>query len=133
MTGIAIRILGIDPGLRLTGWGLIEACGSRLSFLACGSIETEPKDMLAGRLADRRQGGECARRGRDDIADAADVDNEAVLLQAVDEAAQLADHAAPRLVEARCWAWQIATASASAASGVKAFAAGRSRFTIIAT
>ena len=51
MTGTVIRILGVDPGLRLTGWGVIEAHGSRLSFRACGSIETEPKDMLAGRLA----------------------------------------------------------------------------------
>ncbi|MBV9289679.1 MAG: crossover junction endodeoxyribonuclease RuvC, partial [Hyphomicrobiales bacterium] len=51
MTGTVIRILGVDPGLRLTGWGLIEACGSRLSFRACGSIETHPKDTLAGRLA----------------------------------------------------------------------------------
>ena len=51
MTGSVIRILGVDPGLRLTGWGLIEACGSRLSFLACGSIGTEPQDALAGRLA----------------------------------------------------------------------------------
>ncbi|MBV9286609.1 MAG: crossover junction endodeoxyribonuclease RuvC [Hyphomicrobiales bacterium] len=51
MTGTVIRILGVDPGLRLTGWGLIEACGSRLSFRACGSIETPPKDTLAARLA----------------------------------------------------------------------------------
>ena len=51
MTGPVIRILGVDPGLRTTGWGLIEADGARLSFLACGSIETGPKDALAGRLA----------------------------------------------------------------------------------
>ena len=51
MTGRVIRILGVDPGLRLTGWGLIEADGSRLSFHACGSIETGPRDALAGRLA----------------------------------------------------------------------------------
>ena len=33
MTIGAIRILGVDPGLRATGWGVIEAAGSRLSFI----------------------------------------------------------------------------------------------------
>jgi crossover junction endodeoxyribonuclease RuvC len=47
----AIRILGIDPGLRKTGWGLIEASGSRLSFVACGSIQTDAATSLADRLA----------------------------------------------------------------------------------
>jgi crossover junction endodeoxyribonuclease RuvC len=47
----AIRILGVDPGLRNTGWGLIEAAGSRLSFLACGSIRTDAQASLAERLA----------------------------------------------------------------------------------
>jgi len=51
MTGRVIRILGVDPGLRLTGWGLIEADGSRLSFLACGSITTRSAQALAFRLA----------------------------------------------------------------------------------
>ena len=46
-----IRILGVDPGLRSTGWGMIEAAGSRLSFLACGSIETNSATPLAERLA----------------------------------------------------------------------------------
>jgi crossover junction endodeoxyribonuclease RuvC len=51
MTIAAIRILGVDPGLRLTGWGLIEAAGSRLSFVACGSIRTDASTSLAERLA----------------------------------------------------------------------------------
>ena len=46
-----IRILGIDPGLRNTGWGLIEAAGSRVSFVACGSIHTDAATSLAERLA----------------------------------------------------------------------------------
>jgi crossover junction endodeoxyribonuclease RuvC len=46
----AIRILGIDPGLRRTGWGLIAAEGNRLAFLACGSIATDDKATLAARL-----------------------------------------------------------------------------------
>ena len=40
MTPRPIRILGIDPGLSATGWGVIEAAGSRLAFRACGSIST---------------------------------------------------------------------------------------------
>ena len=47
----AIRILGVDPGLRQTGWGLIGSSGSRLSFVACGSIRTETGPELAERLA----------------------------------------------------------------------------------
>ena len=51
MTIGAIRILGVDPGLRTTGWGVIEAAGSRLSFIGCGSIETDAAASLAERLA----------------------------------------------------------------------------------
>src|ERR1700722_9926679 len=47
----AIRILGIDPGLRNTGWGLIEVTGSRLALVGCGSIQTEAATGTAGRLA----------------------------------------------------------------------------------
>lgn len=46
----AIRILGIDPGLRRTGWGLVETLGNRLTFVACGSVETSERDTLAARL-----------------------------------------------------------------------------------
>ena len=46
-----IRILGIDPGLRRTGWGLIVVEGNRLGFVACGSVETDGKAPLALRLA----------------------------------------------------------------------------------
>jgi crossover junction endodeoxyribonuclease RuvC len=45
-----IRILGIDPGLRRTGWGLIEADGNRLIHLACGSLETSERAALSERL-----------------------------------------------------------------------------------
>ncbi len=51
MTIGAIRILGVDPGLRATGWGVIEAAGSRLIFIGCGSIETDAATSLAERLA----------------------------------------------------------------------------------
>ena len=45
-----IRILGIDPGLRRTGWGVVAIDGNRLSFLACGSLATDDKATLAERL-----------------------------------------------------------------------------------
>ncbi len=45
-----IRILGIDPGLRRTGWGVVALDGNRLSFLACGSLATDEKAELATRL-----------------------------------------------------------------------------------
>jgi crossover junction endodeoxyribonuclease RuvC len=45
-----IRILGIDPGLRRTGWGVVEIAGNRLGFLACGSVTTRDQDALAARL-----------------------------------------------------------------------------------
>jgi len=50
VTRPAIRILGIDPGLRRTGWGVVDASGSRLVFVACGRIETNDKDGVADRL-----------------------------------------------------------------------------------
>lgn len=46
----SIRIIGIDPGLRRTGWGLIELAGSRLSFVAAGSVRSLATDGLAERL-----------------------------------------------------------------------------------
>jgi crossover junction endodeoxyribonuclease RuvC len=45
-----IRILGIDPGLRRTGWGLLECEGNRLIYVACGSLETRERDELSERL-----------------------------------------------------------------------------------
>jgi crossover junction endodeoxyribonuclease RuvC len=45
-----IRILGIDPGLRRTGWGVLESCGNRLIFLGCGTVTSDDKAPLAQRL-----------------------------------------------------------------------------------
>jgi len=45
-----IRILGIDPGLRRTGWGMVVIDGNRLSYVACGSLATSDKARLAIRL-----------------------------------------------------------------------------------
>lgn len=46
-----IRILGIDPGLRRTGWGVIEQAGARLSHIAHGVIAPDTDAPLAERLA----------------------------------------------------------------------------------
>ena len=50
MAGHSIRILGIDPGLRRTGWGVIDVAGNRLIFTACGSVATSDRGALAERL-----------------------------------------------------------------------------------
>jgi crossover junction endodeoxyribonuclease RuvC len=45
-----IRIIGIDPGLQRTGWGVVESAGSRLSFVAAGTIRPRTTLSLAERL-----------------------------------------------------------------------------------
>lgn len=45
-----MRVLGIDPGLERTGWGIIESEGSRLSFIAAGVIRSKPSETMAVRL-----------------------------------------------------------------------------------
>ena len=45
-----IRILGIDPGLRRTGWGVLDVAGNRLAFVACGSVEPNERGSMAERL-----------------------------------------------------------------------------------
>ena len=46
----SVRIIGIDPGLRRTGWGVIEIDGNRLVFIGCGSVEPTENLPLANRL-----------------------------------------------------------------------------------
>ncbi len=46
-----IRILGIDPGLRHTGWGVIDVTGARLAHIAHGVIQAPPDESLGKRLA----------------------------------------------------------------------------------
>ena len=45
-----IRILGLDPGLRRTGWGVIAVEGTRLSYLGCGIVTSDGDRCLALRL-----------------------------------------------------------------------------------
>jgi crossover junction endodeoxyribonuclease RuvC len=56
MAGRPIRILGIDPGLRRTGWGVIDVDGNRLIHVACGSVATSDKAALAARLVELHDG-----------------------------------------------------------------------------
>ncbi len=44
------RIIGLDPGLRNTGWGIIQIAGNRLQHLANGTVRSRPSDPLAQRL-----------------------------------------------------------------------------------
>jgi len=44
------RILGIDPGSRLTGYGVVDAMRGRLQFISCGVIRTTPQASFAHRL-----------------------------------------------------------------------------------
>lgn len=44
--------MGIDPGLRRCGWGVIEASGNRLSFVGCGTLTPPVSAPLADRLAE---------------------------------------------------------------------------------
>ena len=47
-----IRILGVDPGLRHTGWGVIAMDGPRLTWIAHGVIKPDTKTDMADRLAE---------------------------------------------------------------------------------
>lgn len=51
-----VRIIGIDPGLRRTGWGVIESDGVRLSYVACGTVATDANSQLSMRLAEIYEG-----------------------------------------------------------------------------
>lgn len=51
-----IRIIGIDPGLRRTGWGVVEAHGNALRFVASGTVRSDEKQSLATRLCQLHDG-----------------------------------------------------------------------------
>ena len=50
------RILGIDPGLRRTGWGVIDIAGNGLSFVASGTVTSNAAGDLAARLLELHDG-----------------------------------------------------------------------------
>jgi crossover junction endodeoxyribonuclease RuvC len=51
-----VRIIGIDPGLRRTGWGVIESDGVRLSYVQSGLITSTSDEVLAYRLRELFEG-----------------------------------------------------------------------------
>jgi crossover junction endodeoxyribonuclease RuvC len=52
MSDGAIRIIGIDPGLGQTGWGIVSVEGTRLSYVADGTLKSDRSQSLALRLVD---------------------------------------------------------------------------------
>ena len=55
-----MRMLGIDPGLRATGWGVIDVAGDRLAHVASGAVASDAQHSLADRLAQIHRGLEAA-------------------------------------------------------------------------
>ena len=47
-----MRLIGLDPGLRLTGWGVIEVEGNRLRHVAHGVVKVASERSLAERLGE---------------------------------------------------------------------------------
>ncbi|TMJ31588.1 MAG: crossover junction endodeoxyribonuclease RuvC, partial [Alphaproteobacteria bacterium] len=47
-----MRLIGLDPGLRLTGWGVIDVEGNRLRHVAHGVIKVSTEGSLASRLSE---------------------------------------------------------------------------------
>ena len=51
-----MRLLGLDPGLRITGWGVIDAIDNRLHWVADGIVTSDEKLSLSDRLAQLHRG-----------------------------------------------------------------------------
>jgi crossover junction endodeoxyribonuclease RuvC len=50
VTDGAVRILGIDPGLRVTGFGVIDKIGQKLAYVTSGCVKTKDTDSLPERI-----------------------------------------------------------------------------------
>jgi len=50
----SVRIIGIDPGLRRTGWGVVDCAGTRLVHVADGVVTSDERLTLAERLVQLR-------------------------------------------------------------------------------
>lgn len=51
-----IRLLGLDPGLVKTGWGVVDSDGARLRYVASGTVRTNASDEISVRLATLHEG-----------------------------------------------------------------------------
>jgi crossover junction endodeoxyribonuclease RuvC len=56
MKPMAVRIIGIDPGLRTTGWGVIQSVGPDIAYIGSGRIRPDDKNDMAGRLREIHEG-----------------------------------------------------------------------------
>lgn len=56
MSNQSYRLLGIDPGLRVMGWGVVQCAGQKLTHIANGSVASNAADDLATRLLTLEQG-----------------------------------------------------------------------------
>jgi crossover junction endodeoxyribonuclease RuvC len=54
MSSLTVRIIGIDPGLRRTGWGVVDCAGTRLAHVADGVAISDDQRSLAERLVQLR-------------------------------------------------------------------------------
>lgn len=51
-----MRLIGFDPGLQTTGWGVIDVSGNRLTYVADGLVTTSPAASLSERLVELHAG-----------------------------------------------------------------------------
>ncbi|MEQ9813674.1 MAG: crossover junction endodeoxyribonuclease RuvC [Azospirillaceae bacterium] len=51
-----MRILGLDPGLRHTGWGIVDVSGNRLRHVAHGTVDSDGKAALPDRIVELYEG-----------------------------------------------------------------------------
>lgn len=51
---VKLRVMGIDPGLRNTGWGIVDLAGSKLSHVAHGVVQAKGDDLATRLVALRR-------------------------------------------------------------------------------
>ncbi|MEX0677512.1 MAG: crossover junction endodeoxyribonuclease RuvC [Pirellulales bacterium] len=56
MSAVAVRILGVDPGLNITGYGVLEAVRGRIQVCEAGVVRGHTRQSLAERLAEIRAG-----------------------------------------------------------------------------
>lgn len=56
VSGLSTRVLGLDPGLRHTGWGVVDVAGNRLSHVAAGAVHSTDGRSLAERLVELHDG-----------------------------------------------------------------------------
>ena len=56
MSAAKRRLIGLDPGLRFTGWGIVDMQGSKLTHVANGAVRSEASLSLAERLLQLDEG-----------------------------------------------------------------------------